>query len=691
MQGKVSDELLTDLWQNVPLQEKGRYNEKVLTISRANKSVRLFGHIIGALSSGKQPNITMLEKVGYILRTTAVYGNGKFGMLDYDGLQDNEDFNIPFLTQMCVVYILRSFSIDWINFLAKQKNPEKAVKLNDTLSRFLGVGNATGLGMTLFLLRHPKIVDNWLYQRECALNEIMAKVPSSKHIAKMLPLLDRASKHLKTVVTIDEKQKKLNRIASKEIQDAIQHIQSIVKDDNIWKNIIRSNKKLSYEAQESFLSCLLEIYPEVVEPYEQKMNSDENELTLDNVTIADLLHIIKAKYQWAINIDFKKPDANFYFWYISEEKEEPRLGLRNRDDGAEKELPLDVARQAWHLYAAIKGLDPCMLLSEFLLMHPQFSSITRRIYTMSACPFGEIQTNILDKNFFPMYLLRGKLSFLGATKFDPRSDKWVQVTFFQNAPLIDELDRDDWLFPLLDKEDVTTKPIDRKRISLNEIYTISSKAFLALKSEVGEAENIAKCLMNMHKIDFDGISLFIEASKKLPKRLSSRQIKFQEDRVVVDLQNQSLLYFAPMIIDYALSQVTLNKEFRIIFKHCAHEWSLIGFLMSMSLENVYTMTKWNEDNRCVCAIFSPDNPWANITTCASSDSNNELTMLLSSKSLSHKKKHHALYSSRELQNRASRSIKKGVMIEGDTLKKFTSLYKGLLVEATIDSRKGAGA
>ena len=113
--------------------------------------------------------------------------------------------------------------------------------------------------------------------------------------------------------------------------------------------------------------------------------------------------------------------------------------------------------------------------------------------------------------------------------------------------------------------------------------------------------------------------------------------------------------------------------------------------MSMSLENVYTMTKWNEDNRCVCAIFSPDNPWANITTCASSDSNNELTMLLSSKSLSHKKKHHALYSSRELQNRASRSIKKGVMIEGDTLKKFTSLYKGLLVEATIDSRKGAGA
>ena len=55
-----------------------------------------------------------------------------------------------------------------------------------------------------------------------------------------------------------------------------------------------------------------------------------------------------------------------------------------------------------------------------------------------------------------MHLLRTKLSFLGASRFDPRSDRWVRVTFFQGAPLVDELNReptdlasfDDWSFPL---------------------------------------------------------------------------------------------------------------------------------------------------------------------------------------------------------------------------------------------------
>ena len=35
----------------------------------------------------------------------------------------------------------------------------------------------------------------------------------------------------------------------------------------------------------------------------------------------------------------------------------------------------------------------------------------------------------------PIDMLRLKLSFFGAIKFDPRSDKWLRICMFQGAPL----------------------------------------------------------------------------------------------------------------------------------------------------------------------------------------------------------------------------------------------------------------
>ena len=62
------------LKNEVPKQEVGRLSYKELTLSRANKSVRIFDHVVDSLSKGKQPNLDILEKVGYLYRTTAVYG-----------------------------------------------------------------------------------------------------------------------------------------------------------------------------------------------------------------------------------------------------------------------------------------------------------------------------------------------------------------------------------------------------------------------------------------------------------------------------------------------------------------------------------------------------------------------------------------------------------------------------------------
>ena len=66
------------LYNNVPKQEIGRVSYKELTLSRANKSVRIFNHVIESLSAGKQPDKKIISEVGYLYRTTAVYGSGKF-------------------------------------------------------------------------------------------------------------------------------------------------------------------------------------------------------------------------------------------------------------------------------------------------------------------------------------------------------------------------------------------------------------------------------------------------------------------------------------------------------------------------------------------------------------------------------------------------------------------------------------
>jgi hypothetical protein len=59
---QVSD--LDRLQQNVPKQEAGRISDSELSLARANRSVRLWQHVIDALSTGEQPDRDQLEAVG---------------------------------------------------------------------------------------------------------------------------------------------------------------------------------------------------------------------------------------------------------------------------------------------------------------------------------------------------------------------------------------------------------------------------------------------------------------------------------------------------------------------------------------------------------------------------------------------------------------------------------------------------
>ena len=124
-EGQIDQDRLEFLRQNVPLQEKGRVDSKCLVLSRANKSMRNFEYVIDCLSSGKQPDLDRIAKVGYIFRTTAVYGSGKFGMSDWDNLRNKYiDFAKPFSAEMFSCFMIRHFSLELANWVARGRSPE---------------------------------------------------------------------------------------------------------------------------------------------------------------------------------------------------------------------------------------------------------------------------------------------------------------------------------------------------------------------------------------------------------------------------------------------------------------------------------------------------------------------------------------------------------------------------------------
>ena len=159
-------------------------------------------------------------------------------------------------------------------------------------------------------------------------------------------------------------------------------------------------------------------------------------------TLKELKSEIENNYSWALKVDFAKKDNNFLFWYISAAKLEPRLGERYNEDGSELEQNLGVAKMVNNLYSKLQKENLDLSVAEYLLFNPKCRGIIRRIQSLTKYPFAEVQDNILGKNTMPINMLRFKLSFFGANRYDPKSDRWLRVSFFSGAPFLSDLNND---------------------------------------------------------------------------------------------------------------------------------------------------------------------------------------------------------------------------------------------------------
>ena len=457
--GIPSEQDIDRLAVHTPKQEAGRFEHTDLVLSRANRSVRLFNHVVDRLASGKQPDKQQIVDVGYLMRTTAVYGNGKFGIADRDVIAGRTEFRCAFRAELLAVWLIRTFTVDLVEELAQLKNPDTAVKLDRSIKRLFGVGNSTGLGMAPFIVRHPGLFSRWIEARETALQRVR-ELPSATDTARdeFFDCLDRFTETVRYWNTADEVQN--NRIAQLSGELPLLRTESLrlIAQPHPWDAIYRwAEKSVSLETQELTVSLLIEPHGELVDELAQTMEVDESESTrIDGrMSLASVKKIVRNNYAWALPIDYRSGAGQARFWYYSEEKLEPRLGERAHEPGAELELPLAVGRDIRFLHDALQSQPDSSDVASFLLLHPEHRHIVRRLQASTKFPYGEIQDNLIDADLRPVDMLRCKLSFFGASRFDPKSDRWVRITMYQGAPYPDEIadtPADTWAFSPLGRQ-----------------------------------------------------------------------------------------------------------------------------------------------------------------------------------------------------------------------------------------------
>jgi hypothetical protein len=352
LDGEASAEDVERLGKNVPRQEAGRCGPHDLVMSRANRSVRLFDYVVERLASGEQPAMRPLLDVGYLMRTTAVYGNGKFGLGDFPRVRIHPELDGPYRAEMLIVYMIRQFQFDLVEHIARGLGGSGSAALAFDRRRALGIGNATGLGMAPFLIRHPILIHRWISAREEALRRVRSvRKTDNRTLHRYRALLERAIAHASQWNVEDVRQQGRIEALRRELANLRSFAPATMRP---WDSVYRVAESKSVETQELVAALLIELCPELVDDLADQMGTDESEVIDGRTTVAEAQVQIEHHYSWAIALDFSTEAARKYFWYYSEGKEEPRLGKRFAEPGAEREMRLGMALYIQELHRALQ-------------------------------------------------------------------------------------------------------------------------------------------------------------------------------------------------------------------------------------------------------------------------------------------------------------------------------------------------
>jgi len=448
--GPLSEEFLAELARAVPLQENGRFDPRVLVLTRGNRSVRFYEYLVDCLADGQQPESDRVADAGYIMRSTAFYGNGKFGMRSFLGYPDAHPLSVPYRAQLLTAWLFRELSYDSVEHCARARGGDSAVPFEAGWRRFFGLGNATGLGLVPYLFKHPQVLNSWVGVRELALANVRTLEGTEERVATLRRWIAKAHAHFSGIGGDDRPPWLGPRSLAAEIERISEHFDSVASRPQPFETLSQWAEGQGDETCEMVVSLLIELDEELADEEVDKLLLVDERIDYDPaMLVGDLRRVLESRFGWIDEMDLRGSDADHYWWVISDNTEEPRRAERRAVDPAHREVAIDVALQVAGLRRLLAGASDDTTLATLLVGNLGHEAAVRRVLG-SDVPYGEPRDNACGAGFLPLEVQRFQLAMYGLDNFAPKSTDWLRVTLFQGAPRIGELAApatDEWVWP----------------------------------------------------------------------------------------------------------------------------------------------------------------------------------------------------------------------------------------------------
>ncbi|RVV99229.1 hypothetical protein EKE94_00585 [Mesobaculum littorinae] len=450
-EGPATETDIESARDELPRLYRGRATPNALIWCRSNRSMRAFGLTRDALAEGRQPRIGDLNDVCYLMRNTGLDGNGTFGTRPFPALGPDHALGRPLEAQILTAYLMREFSCDLVEHLARLQAPDTAVPLSPRIRRWLGVGNGSALGLIFYIQKHPRLIAGWIEARERAIAAALRLPATPQRVARLRGLIDRAATFREEDRMVYETFAASARVAA-ELRGLIPPLEALEGQGGYPLRDLAEHaaRGTCPETSETLLSLMIELVPETADALAAGI-AGEDEMQVDpRRTASEMLHLIEGEWTWATEIDMRAGGAMDYVWYKSESAEEPRRGLRSEVPGA-RDLGLDVAGDVQRLATDLRATAADTTMARFLLAHPGHRAMVARVQGLAGVGFHTPLANINAADFVPIALVRlMNVTVHGIDKTRDYLNRNLRGVLCHGAPTPDDLragECGDWFYP----------------------------------------------------------------------------------------------------------------------------------------------------------------------------------------------------------------------------------------------------
>ncbi len=449
VEGELSPERWRQLREQVPAQERGRLDPGVLVITRGNRSVRFFEYLVDRLAAGAQPEPELVGDAGYIMRSTAFYANGKFGMRSFAGYPAEHPLGAPYRAQFLAAWCFRELSYDVVEQVARLRGGSRATVFSGGWRTFFGLGNATGLGLVPYAFKHPRVINAWVGLRELALARVRTRPTDDAGRATLQTWIDRAGDHF--AAGFDDPAAPFKSPA--ELVDVVADIDrawtEVAGQERAFDELARWAANTDPETCELVTSLLIELDDTDDADIDRLLRVSEAADIAPSTTIAEARRLLDARFGWIRELGLDRPEAQAFWWVYSDNTEEPRRARRERLDVADHDMEIDVVNHIDELRRELDEWPAESRLGDVVVARPDLLEAVERLF-LSDQPYGEPRDNPCAEGYLPLQLQRFQLAMYGMDNFKPKSTDWLRVTLFQGAPRISDLAAgfdDEWVLP----------------------------------------------------------------------------------------------------------------------------------------------------------------------------------------------------------------------------------------------------